>query len=143
MEKQTNVAKDLLHQIVKETLILDGWTITHDPYQMKEYDPQWEVDFGAEKIIAAERGADKIAVEAKSFLETSFAHEFHGILGQYLDYRSGLKRLEPARQLYLAVPVEIWENEFQRIGIINSINDYDVKVFVYDPFLKIILQWKK
>ena len=61
------MAKDLLHQIVKETLILDGWTITHDPYQMKEYDPQWEVDFGAEKIIAAERGADKIAVEAKSF----------------------------------------------------------------------------
>ncbi|MBK8564360.1 MAG: hypothetical protein IPN76_13740 [Saprospiraceae bacterium] len=64
------------------------------------------------------------------------------MLGQYLDYRSGLKRLEPVRQLFLAVPVEIWENEFQRIGIINSIYDYDVKIFVYDPFSKIILQWK-
>ncbi len=109
---------------------------------MKNYDPEWEIDFGAEKIIAAERGAEKIAVEAKSFLETSFAHEFHGILGQYLDYRSGLKRLEPDRKLYLAVPVDVWDVEFQRMGIINSLNDYEIKFFIYDPFTKIIQQWK-
>jgi hypothetical protein len=36
---QFRLIEDLLHQIVKETLMLDGWTITHDPYQMKEYDP--------------------------------------------------------------------------------------------------------
>jgi len=136
------MAKDLLHDAVKETLIKDGWTITHDPYQMRDYDPEWEVDFGAEKIIAAERGAEKIAVEAKSFLETSFAHEFHGVLGQYLDYRSGLKRLEPDRKLFLAVPVEIWDAEFHRVGIVNSLNDYHVMLFVYDPISKIIQQWR-
>lgn len=136
------MAKDLLHGIVKEILILDGWTITHDPYQMKDYDPAWEVDFGAERVIAAVRDKEKIAVEVKSFAETSFAHEFHGILGQYLDYRSGLKRLEPERQLYLAVPVEIWETEFQRVGIINAMNDYEVRAFIYDPITKSILQWQ-
>ncbi len=135
------MAKDLLHTIVRDTLINDGWTVTHDPYQMKDYDPAWEVDFGAEKIIAAERGMEKIAVEAKSFLETSFAHEFHGILGQYLDYRSGLKRLEPDRKLYLAVPVEVWEADFQRVGIKNALNDYEVDLFLYDPIEKIIVAW--
>ena len=137
------MAKDSLHEAVRQALLNDGWTITHDPYKMTGYDPRWEIDFGAEKVIAAERGAEKIAVEAKSFLETSFAHEFHGILGQYLNYRAGLKRLEPNRQLFLAVPLEIWEVEFQRIGIVNSINDYDVKFFVYDPVSKIIRQWRK
>lgn len=26
------MAKDIYHQIVKEALLKDGWTITHDPY---------------------------------------------------------------------------------------------------------------
>jgi XisH protein len=29
------MAKDIFHEIVKEALIKDGWTITHDPYQVK------------------------------------------------------------------------------------------------------------
>jgi hypothetical protein len=136
------MARDILHSIVKEVLTQSGWTITHDPYQMKDYDPAWEIDFAAERIFAAERDAEKIAVEVKSFTETSFAHEFHSILGQYFDYRSGLKRLEPERKLFLAVPVEIWETEFQRLGIVNALSDYEVKVFVYDPIQKNILSWR-
>ncbi len=38
------MARDLLHQIVKESLMKDGWTITHDPYRMEDYDPEWEID---------------------------------------------------------------------------------------------------
>ena len=47
-------AKDKYHGHVKEALMKDGWTITHDPYVIKfgKDKEKYEVDFGAEKIIA-------------------------------------------------------------------------------------------
>lgn len=134
------MAKDKLHFIVKEVLINDGWNITHDPYILP-YKPGWEIDLGAEKMLAAERDSKKIAVEVKSFLADSFANEFHKTLGQYLNYISALKRTEKVRFLYLAVPIEIYESEFSIEGIANSIEDYNVKILVYDPFEKIVLKW--
>ena len=136
------MAKDLFYDIVREVLLGDGWTITHDPYELRTYDPEWEIDFAAEKILAANRGPDKIAVEVKSFLETSFAYEFHSVLGQYLNYRSGMKRVDAERILYLAVPIEIFELEFSRTGIVNAVNDYQVNILVYDPINKEIIQWR-
>ncbi len=75
------MAKDIFHHLVKEALIKDGWVITHDPYSFNKWDPEWEIDLGAEKIIAAKKENQKIAVEIKSFLATSFAYEFHQVLG--------------------------------------------------------------
>jgi hypothetical protein len=134
------MAKDILHEIVREVLVMDGWTITHDPYILP-YKPSWAIDFGAEKLIAAERANRKIAVEVKSFRAESFANEFHGILGQYLNYVSALRRLDVERILYLAVPIEIYDLEFTVEGILNSIEDYQVKILVYDLESKNIVQW--
>ena len=135
------MARDLIHDIVREALEKDGWTITHDPYRMENYDPAWEIDVAAEKLIAAERDKDKIAVEAKSFLELSFGNEFHKILGQYLNYLSALKRLEPDRKLYVAVPSDVYAKDFQRQGILNSVNDYNVKIFIFDKTKKEAVKW--
>jgi hypothetical protein len=132
--------RDLLHKLVKEILILDGWTITHDPYILP-YKPGWEIDLGAEKILAAERNAEQIAVEVKSFIADSFANEFHGILGQYLNYRSALKRTDIKRILFLAVPIEVYEWEFAIEGIANSVEDYNVRILVYDPIDKVVIKW--
>lgn len=49
------MAKDIYHKLVKEALVKEGWTITHDPYPMEQWDPEWEIDLGAEKIIGAEK----------------------------------------------------------------------------------------
>lgn len=75
----------------------------------------------------------KIAVEVKSYFEDSFAHAFHGILGQYLNYRLALDMVEPARKMLLAVPEDIYLSEFSRQGIRNSIHFYDVRLIVYNP----------
>jgi hypothetical protein len=101
------MAKDILHDVVKEALVKNGWTITHDPLSLEGWRPGWEIDLGAERIIAAERGLEKIAVEIKGFSEQSFAYEFHRALGQYLNYKSGLKRLDPERTVYIAVPLDV------------------------------------
>lgn len=70
------MAKDIYHNAVRTALEKDGWTITHDPYNIVEKDSNidYEIDLGAEKLLGAERGAEKIAVEVKSFLKTSIAH---------------------------------------------------------------------
>lgn len=135
------MARDLLYSNVREALTNDGWTITHDPYPLKEWDPDWEVDFGAEKLIAAEKDATKIAVEVKSFVVLSFAYEFHRVLGQYLNYRGGLKELERERTLYLAVPKTVYDTEFQRRGIRYSVEEYNIYIIVFDPLTNLIEQW--
>lgn len=55
-------AKDLYHDTVCTALIKDGWTITDDPLILKIGECSAFVDLGAEKLIAAERDYEKIAV---------------------------------------------------------------------------------
>ena len=135
------MAKDRYHFIVKEALINEGWKITHDPFPLRDWDPDWEIDLGAEKVFGAEKDNQKIAVEVKSFLETSFAYEFHKTLGQYLNYLASLSQLEKERTLYLAVPLNVWETDFQRKGIQFSIKTYNIKIIVYNIISKKIEQW--
>ncbi len=135
------MAKDRFHYIVKQALIKDNWTITHDPYKLSEWDPDWEIDLGAEKFFAAEKENQKIAVEVKSFLDISFAYEFHKALGQYLNYLASLGQIEEDRILYLAVPTDVWATEFQRKGIQFSLKTYKVKIIVFNPDSIIIEQW--
>jgi XisH protein len=46
-----------------------------------------QIDLGAEKLIAAEKDNQKIAVEIKSFLRTSKITDFYNALGQFLPYK--------------------------------------------------------
>lgn len=69
------MAKDLYHEVVKEALIKDGWTITHDPYKIKLSRTKLNVDLGAEKLLVAEKENSKIAIEIKTFGGDSFINE--------------------------------------------------------------------
>lgn len=135
------MAKDLYHKNVREALEKDGWVVTHDPYPLDEWNPDWEIDFGAEKMIAAERDTDKIAVEVKTFGAESFAYEFHRALGQYMNYLAGLETLDPGRKLFLAVPKGVYESEFQRRGIRVSLEKYQVHLLVFEPSTNSIERW--
>ena len=84
-------AKDKYHQQVRHALEKEGWIITHDPYMLQTEGVNFPIDLGAEKLIAAEKGADKIVVEIKSFTGESVPNEFHTALGQYLDYSLGME----------------------------------------------------
>jgi len=75
-------AKDMFHDLVKRALQQDGWVITHDPLFIEWGEAEIYVDLGAEKLLAAEKGQQKIAVEVKSFLAPSVMSEFHTAVGQ-------------------------------------------------------------
>ncbi|MBC8078109.1 MAG: hypothetical protein H7Y32_18675, partial [Chloroflexales bacterium] len=88
-------ARDVYHDAVKAALIKDGWTITHDPYTIAFGQRAVFVDLGAERVLAAERGSEKIAVEIKVFHGASDIRDLEIALGQYVFYRSLLSRFEP------------------------------------------------
>ncbi len=68
--------KDRFHQAVRNALEKAGWTITHDPLPLKIGNLRLKVDLGAEKLIAAQKDNQKIAVEIKSFLRASKITDF-------------------------------------------------------------------
>ena len=106
-------ALDRDHQIVRNALTKDGWTITHDPLTI-EYDKRdLHIDLGAERLIAAERGAEKIAVEIKTFAGVSDVANLHNATGQYVVYKSVLALVEPERRLLLAVPSDVANTFFR------------------------------
>ena len=103
--------RDTYHQLVRQALVDDGWTITQDPYYFETV-PVLATDLGAERTIAAERGSEKIAVEIKSFLRGSQVVALQRALGQYMLYRAFLKQQEPDRILYMAVPQWAYDDIF-------------------------------
>ena len=70
-------AKDIFHEAVRKGLEKEGWVITDDPLKLQVGGVEMYVDLGAEKIIAAEKDGEKIAVEIKSFIGSSNISEFH------------------------------------------------------------------
>ncbi|NET67989.1 MAG: fatty-acid oxidation protein subunit alpha [Moorea sp. SIO1G6] len=134
-------AKDQFHDLVKDALINDGWIITHDPYRIDLGFTDLYIDLGAERLIAAERNNEKIAIEVKSFLSTSRISEFHGAIGQFINYRLALEDEEPDRTLHLAVPNNIYSVFFTYPFIQKSIKVNQVPIVVYDISQPRITQW--
>ena len=106
------MARDLFHDIVRSGLEKDGWIITDDPLSIRCGGVDIQIDLGIEKLVAAEKGAAKIAVEIKNFVSASKISEFHTALGQFINYRTALRLEDPDRILYLAVPSAIYNSFF-------------------------------
>ncbi|MDM8560929.1 element excision factor XisH family protein [Candidatus Parabeggiatoa sp. HSG14] len=133
--------KDRYHDVVKQALIREGWTISHDPYILNT-DPKLAVDLGVERIITAERKNEKIAVEIKSFINSSQVSDLEDAVGQYNVYNIFLKRQEPKRKLYLAVPYHAFVNIFSReVGQI-TVKELSINLIIYSLSEGEPLQWK-
>jgi hypothetical protein len=132
--------KDRFHQAVKNALEKDGWTITHDPLSLKIGTLRLQVDLGAEKLIAAEKDNQKIAVEIKSFLRASKITDFYQAFGQFLPYKVALKRIEPERVIYLAIN-STYEELFGEVLIQDLLEEYPVKLIIYNPEKEEVQSW--
>jgi hypothetical protein len=134
-------AKDLHHQAVVQALEADGWRITHDPYRITVGRRNLFIDLGAEEVVAAERQGTKIAVEVKGFEGQSEVHDLEQALGQYLLYAPFLRAQEADRRLYLAVPADVYHNVFEVPVGQTVLAEYGVRLLVFDPHRKEIVQW--
>lgn len=99
------------------------------------------VDLGAERLLAATKNEEKIAVEIKCFLQASDISEFHAALGQFMNYRLALSKQESDRVLYLAVPADTYDSFFTQPFIQEVLHQYQVKLIVFKPDQEVISQW--
>jgi len=133
-------AKDIYHSTVKNALVKEGWTITHDPLRLTWGDKDMYVDLGAERLLAAEKEDQKIAVEVKSFVGDSEMDDLEKAIGQYVVYRAVLAEREPQRILYLAVPrhaLDLFDEPLGKLLFKNNL----VKIIGFDPDVEVIVQW--
>ena len=136
-------AKDVFHNVVKTALQKDGWLITDDPLTLRvDAFTDLFIDLGAEKLLAAEKEEQKIAVEIKTFLGQSAVTDFHMAMGQFTNYRYALADSEPERVLYLAIPLNAYNEFFTRPFIQSVIQRGQVNLIVYDVENEEIVRWQ-
>ena len=133
--------RDIFHDNAKKALINDGWTITDDPLHLKWGKKDLYVDLGAERLVAAEKGNRKIAIEVKTFISLSEMEDLEKAAGQFVLYRSVLAKVEPDRELYLAINIEKFTDVFEEpIGQL-LVEDLHLRLIVFDPKMEVIRKW--
>lgn len=134
-------AHDHDHDAVVAALVADGWTVTADPLHLRYAGDDLYIDLAAERLIAAEKGPQRIAVEIKSFGGPSEMADLHAAVGQFVVYREVLADMDPQCELYLAVTeqvrVEVFESGIARLMLARQIR----RLVSYDPARKAIVQW--
>lgn len=138
------MAKDTLHNNVREALIKDGWTITDDPLTLlTKEEGGVSTDLGAEKVILAEQGTTKIAVEVKSFLNPSLIHDFMHASGQYKSYEVIINYKMFQRKMYLAIPLFAYQRLIRFEFVQQILHNLQINLIVFNPEENQILSWKE
>jgi hypothetical protein len=135
-------AKDTYHAEVKAALVKDGWTVTHDPYTLAFGPTDVFVDFAAERLLAVEKGPEKILVEVKSFRGASEVRDLELALGQYILYRVLMKQARLDQPLFLAVPEPIYQGFLSESATRVVLGEVGVHLVVFDPVKEVIVLWQ-
>lgn len=134
-------ARDKIHSAVKNALIKDGWKITADPLTLRYGGKKVEIDLAAEKLLAAERGGEKIAVEIKSFIGQSTVNDLENAVGQYGIYAGIMEEMEPDRKLYLAIGKSVYD-ELKAMKMFTMIvKRFQIALIVVSVEKEEIVQW--
>ncbi|HAG81883.1 MAG TPA: fatty-acid synthase [Cyanobacteria bacterium UBA12227] len=134
-------ALDIYHDAVKNALVKDGWTISHEPFHLRWGKKDMYVDLGARQLLAAEREERKIAVEIKSFVSNSEIEDLKNAVGQFVLYRSVMRKTDPERILYLAVRDITFNSLFEEPVGQLLIADENLKLIVFEAQNEVIVQW--
>lgn len=135
------MAKDVIHEPVKKALETAGWTITDDQYTVAYAEFTVYADLAAERIIAAERGKEKIAVEIKSFISRSAVQDIKDALGSYEMYQTFLAEVEPDRKLYLAISQKAYHDTFRLEAVQLLMKRFAIPLIVVDIEQKEVVAW--
>lgn len=135
--------RDDLHYPVRRALEKDGWAITHDPLRLELRGLKLEVDLGAEKILAAEKDGQRIAVEIKDFDADSTTSVLEKTIGQLQLYKLALDEAQPDRTLFLAINEDIYIDLFTTPAFTLVVEVNKINLLVLDQTQEVIVQWIK
>ena len=134
-------AKDTYHDVIKNALVKDGWTILRDPYTIKYEEVQLFSDLLAGKTLEIEKNGQQIIVEIKSFIGRSPMREFETALGQYIIYRTFLKDILHQAKVYLGISRSIYQSFFVQKAISMIVKEIRLSLIVVDLNQEKIVQW--
>ncbi len=135
--------RDVYHYAIRRAIEKDGWTVTHDPMQITWEDKDYSPDLGAERLLAAERGTEKIAIEIKSFIGQNFGVDFYEAMGQFDSYFYALADLEPDRVVMLAISEITYKKFFIKKFVQRLLVLKKIPLIVVDTDNEIIIKWIK
>lgn len=131
----------MYHDVVRRALEKDGWTITHDPMRFRWKGRTLWPDLGVEKVIAAEKGSEKIAVEIKSFTSGAVLADFYEAIGQFDIFKAALSELDQARLVVLAVTQLAYEEFLTTDFAQTVIRMKGIPLLVYNTENETIVEW--
>ncbi len=145
--------RDIIHDVVKQALVYEGWDITDDSYVISYGERFLFVDLGASatqpfeqpgsQILGAQREDRQIAVEIKEFRGRSAMADLEQAHGQYVLYKLLLRRVDPTRELYLAVTDVVYDALFREpIGEL-VIKEVPLQLLVIASEKAEVLQWDR
>jgi hypothetical protein len=137
------MAKDVIHDAVKNALIKDGWAITADPFRLKYEEFDLLADLSAERTIIATKENRKIVVEVKSFTGRSFVKELQQALGQYEIYFDIIELTGLDYELYLAISHLTFQTSFTQKATQMVLQRHHLRILVINIEEEVIVQWIK
>ena len=125
---------DSCHDVVADALRNEGWQVENDLRRQRD-----------ERLIYIDLRAFKedrtTFIEVKCFLNLADPDEQYTAVGQYLIYQAFLRLESIEHPLYLAVPVTIYENQFDDV-MLETLQTHRIKLLIFDETGERSLQWK-
>lgn len=134
-------AKDLYHDQVRNALQKNGWQVTDEPLRLDWDDTPLYIDLGAERLLIAEKGNERIAVEVKSFISKSEIEDLKKAIGQFVLYRAALNEQEPGRKLFLAIREATYQNLFTAPKTQALCKSEGINLLVFNPQKEEVVLW--
>ncbi len=138
--------RDTIHDAVKQALRKDGWEITDDPYVISYGERFLFVDMGATetdegRFIGAQLQEKRIAVEIKEFRSRSPILDLEQAIGQYVLYRLLLGKVDPTREIWLAVTDKIYDEIFSEPVGELVVSELPMRLIVINTEKAEVHQW--
>jgi len=114
------MAKDLIHNAIKNALKKDDWDVVADPYRLDYKNFILKADLAVEKPAENSEKKIRIIVEVKSFAGKSFVREFQQALGQYTMYLDAIAMNQLDFELYLGISEDAYQNYFLQSGTLQE-----------------------
>lgn len=134
-------ARDRFHNLLRDALVREGWSITADPLTLTYGKRSLYVDIGAGQLLGASQQERRIVVEVKSFGGPSEIADLELALGQFMLYRAVLRQLDPESVLYLAIPYDPYVSIFEDPLGMLLIEEDGIRLIVFDSITGELVKW--
>ncbi|MBV7331767.1 XisH family protein [Chloroflexi bacterium TSY] len=136
------MAKDKIHDAVKNALINDGWTITKEHLHIEHEELGIFADLVAERgPFLAEKDGRKIIVEIKTFGGRSFMRKPQQAVGQYEIYLDMIALAGLEHDLYIAISGLTYSAYFTRKATSQIVQRRQLKLLVVNIEREEIIKW--